>query len=119
TDNAPYRNNRECVLKQFKPIQKFNDEMLEDLKKRFSVEAKALQILSQKCDQIPKLYDEFSENGEFYLVQEYICGTTLVEKIKGANRFTEFEVRRILSGLLPVIQQVHDNKMIHRDITPD
>jgi serine/threonine protein kinase len=119
TDTAPYRNNRQCVLKQFKPAQRLDEETLKDMQRRFSVEAEALRILGQCCDQIPKLYDEFSENGEFYLVQEYIAGKTLAEKVENQKRLSENDVRKILANLLPVIQQVHENHRIHRDITPD
>lgn len=119
TDKAPHRNNRQCVLKQFKPAQILNADLFRDMQRRFSVEAKALQVLGQQSDQIPKLFDEFSENNEFYLVQEYVEGKTLVKKVEQERQLSETEVRRILSYLLPVIQQVHNNKMIHRDITPD
>ena len=119
TDEAPHRNRRQCVLKQFKPAQRLDLETLKEMQRRFSIEAKALQTLGQRCDRIPKLYDEFSENGEFYLVQEYIEGKTLAQKVKETGAFPEAGVRKLLIRLLSVIHQVHANRMIHRDITPD
>lgn len=118
-DLAPHRNNRQCVLKQFKPAQILDSETFKDMQRRFSVEAKALQTLGQQCDQVPKLYDEYSEGGEFFLVQEYVEGKTIAQKIIDTKPFSESDVRKILVSLLSVINQVHANRMIHRDITPD
>jgi serine/threonine protein kinase len=118
-DEAPHRNSRQCVLKQFKPAQTLDSETFKDMQRRFSVEAKALQTLGQQCDQVPKLYDEFSVGGEFYLAQEYVEGKTIAQKIIDTKPFSEPDVRKILISLLSVIHQVHANRMIHRDITPD
>ncbi len=56
-----------CVVKHLKPQ---NNNILTIARGLFEREAKTLYGL--KHDQIPTLFAYFEENGEFYLVQEYI-----------------------------------------------
>ena len=109
---------RRCVIKQLKPIA--NDPQTYNLiQQRFEREAATLEYLGESSDQIPKLYAYFSENGQFYLVQEWIHGSTLTQTIKGQGPLSEAAVREILLSLLSVLDYVHSKGIIHRDIKPD
>jgi serine/threonine protein kinase len=68
--------------------------------------------------QIPILLDAFEQDGQEYLVQEFIDGQTLEQELVEAGAFDEREVRQLLHQLLPVLQFVHDRQVIHRDIKP-
>jgi len=109
---------RRCVIKQLKPIA--NDPPTYELiQKRFEREAATLEYLGESSDQIPRLYAYFSENGLFYLVQEWIHGETLTHLVETRGCQSETTVRKILLSLLSVLDYVHSKGIIHRDIKPD
>jgi serine/threonine-protein kinase len=109
---------RRCVIKQLKPIS--NDpQTYQIIQQRFEREAATLEVLGESSDQIPKLYAYFSENGQFYLVQEWIHGQTLTKVIQSQGRLNENTVSAILLSLLSVLDYVHSKGIIHRDIKPD
>ncbi|MEH2350038.1 MAG: protein kinase [Nostoc sp.] len=110
---------RRCVIKQLKPITNNDPQNYQLIQQRFEREAATLEYLGESSNQIPKLYAYFSENGQFYLVQEWIHGQTLT-KIVEAKRFeSETAVRQILLSLLSVLDYVHSKGIIHRDIKPE
>ncbi len=74
--------------------------------------------------QIPKHLDFFSvESGEdvqFYLVQEYIDGKSLAQKLAEGTHFTEREVIDVGLEILNILDYLHSftPPIIHRDIKP-
>ncbi|WP_375339003.1 protein kinase [Ancylothrix sp. D3o] len=105
-----------CVIKQLKPqVQR---QFYQIVKERFKQEAAMLQTLGQH-NQIPQLYAYFEDAGEFYLVQEYIKGETLEAKVRREGKLSESAVREILAHLLRVLDYIHGNRIVHRDIKPD
>ncbi|BAZ86572.1 protein kinase domain-containing protein [Dolichospermum compactum] len=109
---------RRCVIKQLKPIS--NDpQIYQIIQQRFEREAATLEYLGEANDQIPKLFAYFSENGLFYLVQEWVHGQTLTHLIQSQGQLRENTVREILLSLLSVLDYVHSKGIIHRDIKPD
>ncbi|BAZ66041.1 serine/threonine kinase [Fischerella sp. NIES-4106] len=109
---------RRCVIKQLKPIQD-NPQVYQLVQQRFQREAAILEELGDGSDQIPRLYAYFSENGQFYLVQEYIQGQTLTAKMQQEGLMSESTVKEILTSILPVLDYVHSKGIVHRDIKPD
>jgi serine/threonine protein kinase len=109
---------RKCVIKQLKPIAN-NPEIYQLVQARFQREAAILETLGDESNQIPKLYAYFAEAGEFYLIQEWIEGMTLRDKVQAEGPLPEPTVRQILLSLLPVLSYVHDRRIVHRDIKPD
>lgn len=109
---------RRCVIKQLKPV--VNDPNLYQLiQQRFQREAATLEALGEGSAQIPNLYAYFSEHGQFFLVQEWIHGQTLASKVETEGPLSENVVREILASLLQVLDYVHSQGMIYRDIKPD
>lgn len=106
-----------CVVKQLKPdIQ--NPRHLDLARRLFPREAEALERLG-KHEQIPQLLAYFEENEEFYLVQEFIDGHSLEDELPQGKQLSEAEVINILKELLTVLEFVHNNGVIHRDIKPN
>ncbi len=105
-----------CVIKQLSP--KVNDATaLQKARQRFEQEATTLGKLGSHA-QIPQLLNYFETDGEFYLVQEYVRGFTLTKLVKRYGPFSEEAVKRFLREFLPLLQYVHKNRVIHRDIKP-
>jgi len=105
-----------CVIKQLCP--KINDvAALARAQKRFEREARILGALGGHA-QIPTLLDYFEQDGEFFLVQEYVHGHTLSKLVKHKGVWSETAVRSFLMQILPIIEYVHQSQVIHRDIKP-
>lgn len=105
-----------CVIKQLCP--KVNHTAaLEKARQRFAKEAMVLGKLGSHA-QIPQLLDYFESNGEFFLVQEYVRGTTLNKELRHTGPWTEDQVKQFLREILPLLHYVHTNHVIHRDIKP-
>jgi serine/threonine-protein kinase len=109
---------RRCVVKQLRPIQN-NPQIYQLVQERFQREAAILEALGGAADQIPALYAYFCADGQFYLVQEWIEGETLTTKVQKQGLFSESTVQEILVNLLPVLEYVHSQHIVHRDIKPD
>jgi eukaryotic-like serine/threonine-protein kinase len=68
---------------------------------------------------IPSFFEYVEEHQEFYLIQQYIQGNTLSEKIESRTKLEEAEVIKIVDKLINILLFVHENSIIHRDIKPD
>ncbi|MBD2775306.1 serine/threonine-protein kinase [Iningainema tapete] len=101
-----------CVVKQLKP-NIINKSTL----RLFEQEAQVLFKLGSH-DQIPKLLAHFQQDEEFYLVQEFIDGHNLTQEIKPGECWGETKVIELLQEILEVLDFVHQNNVIHRDIKP-
>lgn len=86
-------------------------------RQRFQQEAKVLEKLSQH-DQIPQLLAYFEENREFYLVESYVSGHSLMDEILPGKPLTENQVINLLTDVLGILRFVHQQGVIHRDIKP-
>ncbi len=109
---------RKCVIKQLKPTIQ-SPETPDWLKERFQREAAILEQLGEDNPQIPRLYAYFSEQGDFYLVQEWVEGVTLTQWHEQNGNLSETEVKSVLRQILPVLTYIHSQRIIHRDIKPD
>uniref|UniRef100_B8HL42 non-specific serine/threonine protein kinase n=1 Tax=Cyanothece sp. (strain PCC 7425 / ATCC 29141) TaxID=395961 RepID=B8HL42_CYAP4 len=89
------------------------------VRESFQREATVLLELSNKHSQIPKLYSYFFHDENFYLVQEYIEGLTLAEKVKQEGGLEEALVQQILIEILQILDVIHRENIIHRDVKPD
>jgi len=105
-----------CVVKQLKPIVR-DRASLEVAKRLFDREAQALYKLGDR-DQIPRLLAHFEQEGEFYLVQEYIEGEPLDKELTTGKQLSELEAKTLLQDILEVLAFVHQQQVIHRDIKP-
>ena len=105
-----------CVVKQL-ICQTRGTEASQTVVEPFMQEAEQLRRL-RKNQHIPSILAYFEENNIPYLVQEYINGQDLQQVIESQGAFSENQVRSLLLELLPVLQTIHDQGVIHRDLKP-
>lgn len=108
------RFNADCVVKELLSVRQENDVA----RRLFEREARVLLDLHHP--QIPTMQAYFEEEGRFYLVQDFVDGETLDERLRRDTRLPEVEVRRIVESLLDVLSYLHGRTppVIHRDIKP-
>ncbi|WP_414541739.1 protein kinase domain-containing protein [Nostoc sp. CCY0012] len=106
-----------CVVKHLKPATS-DPRVFTTAQRLFNSEAETLENLGNH-DQIPRLLAYFDENQEFYLVQEFIPGQTLAEELIPGQRWSESQVIQLLQEVLKLLEFVHGQGVIHRDIKPD
>ncbi|GCA76387.1 serine/threonine-protein kinase B [Microcystis aeruginosa NIES-2520] len=108
-------NRKPRVIKKF--IAQMQGAALEKSKELFQREAEKLDEL--RHEQIPSVYDYFSEGNSLYLVEGFIEGETLFQEYQREGKFSEQKIQEILRDLLPVLAYLHSKGLIHRDIKPD
>ena len=84
--------------------------------RRFQREALSASSLSHP--NIVEIYDVGEDEGNFYIVMEYIEGKTLKQLIKKRGVLSLPEVIDIMLQLLDALSTAHDSYIIHRDIKP-
>lgn len=84
--------------------------------RRFQREA--LSASSLNHPNIVEMYDVGEDDGNFYIVMEYVEGKNLKQLIKRRTKLSLPEVIDIMKQLTDGIAHAHDSFIIHRDIKP-
>ena len=84
--------------------------------RRFQREALAASSLAHQ--NIVEVYDVGEDNGEYYIVMEYIEGKHLKNLLKKRGKLTLSEAVDIMMQITDGMSVAHDSYIIHRDIKP-
>lgn len=84
--------------------------------RRFQREA--LSASSLNHPNIVEMYDVGEDDGDFYIVMEYVEGKNLKQLVKRRTKLSIPEVIDIMKQLTDGIAHAHDSFIIHRDIKP-
>ena len=84
--------------------------------RRFQREA--LNASSLSHPNIVEVYDVGDDNGQYFIVMEYIDGKNLKDLLKKRGKLTLSEVVDIMSQISDGLSVAHDSYIIHRDIKP-
>ena len=84
--------------------------------RRFQREALSASSLSH--ENIVEVYDVGEDNGEYYIVMEYVEGKHLKNLIKKRGKLTIAEVVDIMLQVTSGLSVAHEQYIIHRDIKP-
>lgn len=109
--------NNACVVKQLYPAID-NENFLATARRLFTKEAETLQKVGTH-DLIPRLLAYFEEDNQFYLVQQYIEGHTLAKELNSEKIWTESQIIALLKDCLNILDFIHSQGVIHRDVKPD
>jgi serine/threonine protein kinase len=84
----------------------------------FVQEAMTLSRLDH--ENIVKVHQVFEDNDTAYMAMDYIDGPDLLETVEGtAPALNPEQIRTILGQMLDAVAHVHQQGVLHRDISPD
>ena len=108
----------DTILERDVAIKVLRGDLADDEKfvRRFRREAQNASLLNHP--NIVQIYDVGEDDGNFYIVMEYIKGQTLKQLIKKRGKLTVSETVDIVSQLTDGLAHAHDSYIIHRDIKP-
>lgn len=84
--------------------------------RRFQREALSASSLSHP--NIVEMYDVGEDDGQYYIVMEYVNGKTLKQVLKQRGQLSITEVIDIMLQLTDGMAHAHDAYIVHRDIKP-
>ena len=84
--------------------------------RRFQREALSASSLSHP--NIVEIYDVGEDNGDYFIVMEYVPGKNLKQLIKKRGGLTVTEVVDIMLQITSAMGAAHDSLIIHRDLKP-
>jgi serine/threonine protein kinase len=87
-----------------------------DFRKRFYEEAQKQALLDDP--NIVQVTDFFEEQGQFFLVMEYVDGQDLSRLIKEKGKLSDAEAIPILRDILKGLGFAHGKGLVHRDMKP-
>ena len=94
-------------------------ELYRTSRERFLREARALARL-RSVPGIVDVYNFFEENNTAYIIMEYVRGVDLKHYIKQLGRpLIPAELFAVLRPIMNVLNKVHEEGLVHRDISPD
>ena len=108
----------DTILERDVAVKVLRGDLASDEKfvKRFQREAKAASSLNHP--NIVEMYDVGEDDGNYFIVMEYVNGKTLKNLIKKRGALSLSETIDIMLQLTSGIACAHDSYIIHRDLKP-
>lgn len=100
----------------FSPTMKIEvEQSLND----FITEAKRLNSLGHKSDNIVKVNEVFKENDTAYYIMEYLEGGNLQEYVRKNGPLSESEAIALIIPIAHAVDALHSERILHLDIKPE
>ena len=108
----------DTILERNVAVKVLRGDLADDEKFVRRFQREALSASSLNHPNIVEMYDVGEDNGNFYIVMEYIDGKTLKQLIKKRGHLQVSEAIDIMLQLTDGLATAHDSYIIHRDIKP-
>jgi len=109
---------QDTILNRKVAVKVLRGDLANDEKFVRRFQREALSASSLNHPNIVEMYDVGEDDGNFYIVMEYIEGKNLKQLIKRRTKLSLVEVIDIMKQLTDGIAHAHDSYIIHRDIKP-
>lgn len=109
---------KDIILDRNVAIKVLRGDLASDEKfvRRFQREALSASSLSHP--NIVEIYDVGEDDGDYYIVMEYVEGKNLKQLLKKRGKLTAAEVVDIMLQITSAMGVAHDSLIIHRDLKP-
>jgi serine/threonine-protein kinase len=111
------QNQQLCVIKEFIPVER-NSDVLANWVQSLQAELTATKL---QHPQLPQFQAVFLQEQKFYWVREYIegksLGIVLNDRLTQGNPFSETEVLHLLEQILPVLDYLHQQGVVHHNLS--
>ena len=109
---------KDTILDRDVAIKVLRGDLASDEKfvRRFQREALSASSLSHP--NIVEIYDVGEDDGNYYIVMEYVPGKNLKQVLKKRGNLTVSEVIDIMLQITSAMGLAHDSLIIHRDLKP-
>ena len=108
----------DTILERNVAVKVLRGDLADDEKFVRRFQREALSASSLNHPNIVEMYDVGEDNGNYYIVMEYIDGRTLKKLIQKRGALTVPEVVDIMTQLTDGLAHAHEAYIIHRDIKP-
>ena len=108
----------DTILERNVAVKVLRGDLATDEKFVRRFQREALSASSLTNDNIVEVYDVGEDNGEYYIVMEYVEGRQLKSLLKKRGKLTIRETVDIMLQVTSGLSVAHDSYIIHRDIKP-
>ena len=108
----------DTILERNVAVKVLRGDLANDEKFVRRFQREALSASSLTNENIVEVYDVGEDNGEYYIVMEYVEGKHLKNLLKKRGKLTIPEVVDIMLQVTSGLSVAHDQYIIHRDIKP-
>jgi len=99
-------------------IKEILPEFASDLEVRMRTKREVDLLDKLDNNGIVKVYDQFYENDNFYIVMEFVDGMNVEQYVSKNGPIPYQQALRYMVQILDAMQYVHDKQMVHRDMKP-
>lgn len=104
------------ALKTIALAEEFEQDALEEVRRRFLREAKSAARLDHP--EIVRVYDAGEDHGVAYIAMERVHGSRLSEHTSGGRLLPAARVMALMARAAEALQYAHSRGVVHRDIKP-
>lgn len=108
----------DTILERNVAVKVLRGDLSSDEKFVRRFQREAIQASSLSHENIVEVYDVGEDNGDYYIVMEYVEGKHLKGLLKKRGKLTLPEVIDIMVQVTSGLSVAHDSYIIHRDIKP-
>lgn len=109
---------QDTILDRKVAVKVLRGDLASDEKFVRRFQREALSASSLNHPNIVEMYDVGEDNGNFYIVMEYVEGRMLKQIVKKRGALTISETIDISNQIMDGLAHAHDSYIIHRDIKP-
>lgn len=100
-------------------VKRYNAWVLEEPDQASRIDAELQASIRINSENVVKSHKLLEWDGNLILVMEYLRGRTLSQFIEQEEEISFVKIIEIINQILVGLDEIHKNKLIHRDIKPD